>query len=146
MSPREYPDRPWVGIGVVVICDGAVLLVRRGRPPRQGQWGLPGGAQELGETVFDAARREVLEETGLQVIPRKVLTTVDGITRDEAGRVRWHYTLVEVLADCPGGGTPVTGDDADAAVWVPLDAAEAMLDWDEARRVIRLGVAEGPMA
>jgi 8-oxo-dGTP diphosphatase len=146
MSPREYPDRPWVGIGVVVIHDGAVLLVRRGRPPRQGQWGLPGGAQELGETVFDAARREVLEETGLQVIPRKVLTTVDGITRDAAGRVRWHYTLIEVLADCPGGGTPVTGDDADAAVWVPLAAAEAMLDWDEARRVIRLGVAEGPIA
>jgi 8-oxo-dGTP diphosphatase len=146
MSPREYPDRPWVGIGVVVIHDGAVLLVRRGRPPRQGQWGLPGGAQELGETVFDAARREVLEETGLQVIARKVLTTVDSITRDAAGRVRWHYTLVEVLADCPGGGTPVTGDDADAAVWVPLAAAEAMLDWDEARRVIRLGVAEGPIA
>lgn len=125
----------------MVIRDGAVLLVRRGRPPRQGQWGLPGGAQELGETVFEAAAREVLEETGLTVVPRTVLTTVDSVTRDEAGRVRFHYTLVEVLADCPGGGTPVTGDDADAAEWVPLAEAEALLTWSEARRVLHLALA-----
>lgn len=139
---REYPDRPWVGIGVVVHCGGRVLLIRRGRPPRQGQWGLPGGAQQVGETVFEAAAREVLEETGLVAVPERVLTVVDGITRDDEDRVRFHYTLVEVAAGC-AGGEPKAADDADDARWATPEEAEALIDWPETMRVIRMALAPG---
>ena len=87
MSDREYPARPIVGIGIVVIKGNTVLLVRRGKPPNIGAWTLPGGAQELGETTEDAARRELLEETGLEVGPLYFAATVDNIRRDETGRV-----------------------------------------------------------
>ena len=86
---RPYPDRPLVGVGVVVMRGGKVLLVRRGKPPREGQWSLPGGAQELGETVFEAGRREVREETGVELRPDRMehLAVVDMIERDEQGAV-----------------------------------------------------------
>ena len=85
MSDREYPARPIVGIGIVVIKGDTVLLVRRGKPPNIGSWTLPGGAQELGETTEEAARRELLEETGLEVGKLHFAATVDNIRRDEAG-------------------------------------------------------------
>lgn len=136
-SRREYPDRPWVGVGVVVWRDDRVLLIRRGRAPRLGQWALPGGAQAVGETVFETAVREVREETGLTVTPTGVVTVVDGITRDEAGRVRFHYTLVEVAADWVAGD-PACADDALEARWATPDEAAALTEWDETRRVIAL--------
>ena len=114
-----------------------VLLVRRGKPPRNGQWGIPGGAQELGETVFETARREVLEETGLSVTPTAVITAVDSIGHAPDGRIRFHYTLIEVLAEC-AGGDPVPGDDAPEARWATVDEAEALVTWDETRRIIGL--------
>jgi len=95
---REYPDRPFVGIGVIVWCGGRVLLVRRARPPRQGQWSLPGGLQELGEGVLEAARREVREETGLDIDILGIADVVDLIERNDAGRVRYHS-----YDDCPAG-------------------------------------------
>lgn len=139
-SSREYPDRPWVGVGVIVWRGDRVLLIRRGKPPRQGQWSLPGGAQEVGETVFETAVREALEETGLHVVPTEVVTVVDAITPDEDGAVRFHYTLVEVAAECPAGEA-VCADDALEARWATVDEVADLTEWDETRRVIRLSAA-----
>ena len=96
--PREYPPRPIVGIGVAVLRPGAVLLVQRGRPPNLGAWSLPGGAQEVGETAEEAARRELLEETGVTAGPLQLAANVDSIARDETGRVRFHYTIIDFAA------------------------------------------------
>lgn len=118
---REYPDRPWVGIGVVVFRGERVLLVRRGRPPRQGAWSLPGGAQHLGETVEAAARRELREETGVEVGPLRLAAVIDAITEDAAARVRFHYTIVDFAAEWARGEARA-GDDVAAVAWAPLDA------------------------
>lgn len=141
---REYPQHPRVGIGVVVLRGPLeapeVLVVQRGRPPRLGEWGIPGGAQELGETIFEAAAREVLEETGATVEPRAVITALDGIQRDEAGRVRYHYTLVEVLAEWRSGEIRAQDDALDAA-WLVPDAVAERVAWDKTLEVIGAGLA-----
>jgi len=95
---REYPSRPIVGVGVLVKRADRVLLVRRRFDPGRGKWSIPGGLVELGETVRDAALREVYEETGLNVRLDRLLGVVDYIERDERGRVRFHYVLVDFLA------------------------------------------------
>ena len=133
--PRLYPDRPVVGIGAVVWGEGQVLLVRRADPPRRGQWSLPGGAQEIGETVFEAARREVWEETGITIEILGLVDVVDSIHRDEDGQVRYHYTLVDVFAHAAGGDAAAAGDAAEAA-WFELDNLPPL--WPETERVIRL--------
>ncbi|AIB16273.1 phosphohydrolase (plasmid) [Azospirillum argentinense] len=139
-SGREYPDRPWVGVGAVVWRGDRVLLIRRGRPPRMGQWSLPGGAQSVGETVFETAVREVLEETGLHVVPTEVVTVVDAMTLDDAGAVQYHYTIVEVAAESPEGEA-VCADDALEARWATIDEAAELTEWDETERVIRLSAS-----
>jgi ADP-ribose pyrophosphatase YjhB (NUDIX family) len=140
VSDREYPGRPIVGIGIVVLRPDAVLLVRRGRAPALGQWSLPGGAQELGETVEAAARRELREETGLSVGPLTLVAHVDSIHRDTDGRVRFHYTILDFAALWIGGD-PVAGDDVSAFVWAPYDALADHALWPEAVRVIDLARA-----
>jgi ADP-ribose pyrophosphatase YjhB (NUDIX family) len=137
VSDREYPARPIVGIGIVVIKGDTVLLVRRGKPPNIGSWTLPGGAQELGETVEDAARRELLEETGIEVGRLHFTATVDNIRRDETGRVRFHYTIIDFAARWVSG-EPVADTDVTAAVWAPSDSLDEYGLWKEAHRVIAL--------
>jgi 8-oxo-dGTP diphosphatase len=137
---RDYPDRPWVGVGVIIWRGDRVLLIRRGRPPRMGQWSIPGGAQSVGETVFETAVREALEETGLHVVPTGIVTVVDAITPDEEGRVQYHYTLVEVAAES-AEGEPVCADDALEARWTTVEEVGEFTEWDETERVIRLSAA-----
>ena len=137
MSDREYPARPIVGIGIVVIKGDSVLLVRRGKPPNVGAWTLPGGAQELGETAEEAARRELREETGLEADELHFAATVDNIRRDEAGRVRFHYTIID-FATRWISGEPVAATDVTEAVWAPLDALNEFRLWSEAHRVIAI--------
>jgi 8-oxo-dGTP diphosphatase len=137
VSDREYPARPIVGIGIVVIKDDTVLLVRRGKPPNVGAWTLPGGAQEVGETTKDAARRELLEETGIVVGELHFAATVDNIRRDETGRVRFHYTIIDFAARW-ASGEPVAATDVTEAIWVPLDALDQYDLWSEAHRAIAI--------
>ncbi len=140
---REYPAAPMVGIGVVVLRGEEVLLVRRAKAPAAGAWSVPGGAQELGETVEAAARRELLEETGLAVGALRLVAHVDSIHRDAAGRVRFHYTILDFAADY-AGGVAVAGDDVSDVAWVGVDEFERYGLWDEARRVIGLAMSRPP--
>jgi ADP-ribose pyrophosphatase YjhB (NUDIX family) len=136
-SPREYPTRPWVGIGVVSLRDDHVLLIRRGRPPRQGSWSLPGGGQRLGEGAEACARRELLEETGTEVGALHLLAVVDAITPGEAGRTpRFHYTIIDYAGHWTGGEARAGGD-VSAVAWAPIDALAAYALTPEALRVIR---------
>ena len=132
---REYPDRPWVGIGVVVFRGEEVLLVRRGRPPRLGTWSLPGGAQYLGEGVQDTARRELREEAGIELGELHLAEVVDAVSRDDAGRVRFHYTIVDYCGHWRAGEARAA-DDALAVAWAPLDALEPYALTAETRAVI----------
>ncbi|HYC02814.1 MAG TPA: NUDIX hydrolase [Azospirillaceae bacterium] len=137
--PHEYPDHPRVGVGVIVRRGDAVLLVRRGKPPGLGEWSLPGGSQELGETLFETAAREALEETGVTVRPVSVLTGVDNIERDADGRVRFHYTIIDVLADWVSG-EPVPGDDATAARWAAPEEWRALVTWPPLLEVLEMAL------
>ena len=132
---REYPARPIVGIGAVVLRGDSVLLIRRGHPPNEGDWAIPGGAQELGETAEQAARRELFEETGLRVGAMRLVAHVDSIHPGPDGRVRFHYTILDFAAVW-AGGAPVAGGDALEAAFVPLQALDGLGVWSEAVRVI----------
>lgn len=122
-NPRAYPDRPFVGVGVVIFRGEQVLLAQRGTPPREVFWSIPGGAQELDETVREAGLREVREETGLEVEILGLIDVVDSISRDPEGRVEYHYTLVDFFAEWRRGEA-VAGDDCPAVCWADLDDLE----------------------
>jgi ADP-ribose pyrophosphatase YjhB (NUDIX family) len=130
VTGREYPDRPWVGIGCVVFKGEQILLVRRGKPPRLGQWSLPGGAQHLGETAEEAARRELREEAGIEVGPLALAIVVDAISRDEAGRALYHYTIIDFAAAWQRGEARA-GDDVSEVRWA-APAEFAAFDLTEA--------------
>lgn len=134
---RDYPDRPFVGVGAVVLRGDEVLLVRRAKPPSQGHWSIPGGAQHIGESVAEAALREVKEETGLDVDLVEQIAVIDSIRRDEVGRVAFHYTLIDFVA-LWRSGEPVAGDDASETVWAPIVGIADYGLWDETDRIIRL--------
>jgi 8-oxo-dGTP diphosphatase len=115
---REYPEAPVVGVGAVVIDGTKVLLVRRGHEPLKGQWSLPGGALELGETLEQGVAREVLEETGLVVVPERMVEVLDRIFREESTNlVRHHYVLIDFLCRVTGGSLHASSD-ADEVAWV----------------------------
>jgi ADP-ribose pyrophosphatase YjhB (NUDIX family) len=126
---------PQIGIGVVLLRGPEVLLIRRGKPPALGAWSLPGGRQELGETAEACARRELLEETGLAVGPLRLVGHVDSIHRDAAGRIEYHYTILDFAGEYVGGEA-VAGSDVTAVAWVRAEAFDAYGLWDEARRII----------
>ena len=139
---REYPDYPRVGVGAVVLSRGRVLLVRRGKPPGEGRWSLPGGLVDLGETSVDAARREVEEECGITVRIAGLAGVLDRVTRDAGGRVRYHWVLVDYLAFPESDDDTITaGDDAAEVRWVPIDEVERLLTTDGLMDMIRRAAA-----
>lgn len=122
---RLYPERPIVGCLAVVRRGDRALLAQRSLPPGVGKWGFPGGAQELGETVFECAKRELQEETGITAEPERVLTVIEAIRQDAAGKVMTHFTLVCVLLDWRAGeGEPLL--DALQVQWLTPAEAECL--------------------
>jgi len=119
MSHRLYPERPMVGVGVLIEKDGKYLLIKRAADPDKGMWSVPGGLVEVGERVRDAAVREVLEETGLRVELVDRLGVVDKIMRDDGGRVRYHFIIVQFLARIVEGEVRAM-DDALEVRWAGL--------------------------
>ena len=137
MSDREYQPRPIVGIGIVVIRGREVLLCRRGKPPNVGSWTLPGGAQDIGETCQDAARRELHEETALRVGDLHFCSYVDSIRKDDQGRVRFHYTILDFAARWESGAA-VAGSDVSEVQWADMDDLGPYDLWSEAHRIIAI--------
>lgn len=135
---REYPDSPLVGVGAIIIDDGRVLLVKRGHAPLAGEWSIPGGALEVGETVREAAVREAREETGLTVEALELLGVYDRVLRDGNGRTLYHYVLIDFLCRRVAG-EPQPAGDADEARWFTQEEAAQLLLPKDTAEVISLG-------
>lgn len=136
---REYPDAPVIGVGAVIVAAGRVVLVKRGHPPLLGQWSIPGGGLEVGEFVRAAAAREAHEETGLTVEATELLGVYDRVLRDEKGRVRYHYLLVDFLCR-PVTGEVSAADDAAEARWFTRAELDELPLPEDTAEVIRLGL------
>jgi 8-oxo-dGTP diphosphatase len=134
---REYPDSPLVGVGAIVIDDGRVLLVKRGHPPLAGEWSIPGGVLELGETLREAAMREAREETCVTVETADLLGVYDRVIRDDDGRTLYHFVLVDFLCRATTG-VAKAADDADEVRWFTAAETRALPLAEDTAEVIRL--------
>ena|SRR5438552_3583256 len=135
---REYPESPLVGVGAVIIDDGRALLVKRGHPPLAGEWSIPGGVLELGETLSEAAVREAREETCLTVEPAELLGVYDRVLRDDTGGILYHFVLIDFLCR-PLSGKAQAADDADEVRWFTPNEIENLALASDTAEVIRLG-------
>jgi len=122
---RRYPQRPIVGVGALIFQRGRILMAQRGKEPLKGWWSLPGGALELGESLHDGVCREVREETGLEIEPRRVFEIFERIMRDAEGQPEYHYVLIDYLCRVRGG-TLQAGDDVCAVAWLTLAEVKAL--------------------
>jgi ADP-ribose pyrophosphatase YjhB (NUDIX family) len=136
---RDYPDRPIIGVGAVIVEHGRALLVRRGTEPLRGEWSIPGGALELGEKLRHGVRREVLEETGLEVEAGEVLEVFDSIFSDDSGRTQYHYVLIDYLCKVVGGEARA-GSDVSEVMWVTEAELSGLGLREATERVLRKGL------
>lgn len=142
---HEFPDGPVVGVGAVIVRGDKAIIVKRANDPYKGQWSIPGGRVELGESLADAVRREMREETGLDVDVGPVLDVFERIQHHEspglppASRVRYHFVIVDYLCTC-SGGTLCAGDDAEDARWVTSEELDSYDIRQSAVDVIRKGL------
>ena len=136
---RKYPDRPYVGIGAVIVREGRVVLVKRRFEPLAGQWSIPGGAIEAGETLEACITREMAEETGFLVQVGPVIEVLDRITRDDEGRILYHFVLIDYLCWPIGGELQAGSDVAEAVLAEPSELAQYELT-EMATSVIERGL------
>ncbi len=136
---REYPDSPLVGVGAVIVRDNRVLLIRRGQPPLLGEWSLPGGVLECGETLREATIREAREETGLIVETGELLGVYERVVHSEDGRVRYHYVLIDFLCREVAGNLKAGSDAADVRWFESTELDGLNLPFDT-RDVIEKGL------
>lgn len=132
---RDFPDRPLVGVGAVIVHESKVVIVQRGTEPLKGQWSIPGGALEIGETLRQCAAREALEETGLHVEAGEVLEVFDAIYRQPDGRIQYHYVLIDFACRLLGGELRA-GADAVQAKWVTAEELDDYQLAETAKKVI----------
>jgi 8-oxo-dGTP diphosphatase len=135
---REYPETPLVGVGAIIIEEDRVVLVKRGHPPLEGKWSIPGGVLEIGETLRKAAVREALEETGLAVEPGELLGVFERVIPDEQGRMRYHYVLIDFLCRRVSGELQA-GDDAREVRWFGRERLAGLELAQETEEVILKG-------
>lgn len=133
---REYPERPLVGVGGVVISDGHALLIRRGGPPLEGQWSIPGGMLEVGETLLEGVRRELLEETGVEVRVLELIEVFERINLDAGGKARYHFVVLDYLCEALRGEARAGSDVTDVA-WATSEELEKYSLTETATRVIQ---------
>ena len=133
---REYPDRPFIGVGAIIVENSRVVLVKRGHPPLAGEWSIPGGVLEVGETVREGAVREALEETGLTVAPGELLGVFDRVVRDDEKRIRYHYVLIDFRCTRISGDLKAAGDAADAR-WFKWEEVQRLPMAEDTAEVIR---------
>jgi 8-oxo-dGTP diphosphatase len=136
MARREYPRSPIVAVGVIIRDDNRIAMIRRANEPFKGYWTFPGGVIDLGEEVRAAARREAIEETGLDVELEEVAAIVDNVVRDEEGLIRYHYVIIDFLAH-PVGGTLRPGTDAQDARWVGAEDLDTLEVTEKAKKLAR---------
>lgn len=135
---REYPARPLIGVGGVVITNGRALLIRRGGPPLKGEWSIPGGTLELGETLFEGVKRELAEETGLEVQVLALIEAFERIFADDQGRLKYHYVILDYLCEASTRNAKAGSDVTDVAWATEVELAKYSLT-PTAARVIRKG-------
>jgi ADP-ribose pyrophosphatase YjhB (NUDIX family) len=135
---REYPKQPLIGVGAIIIADNKVVLIKRGHAPLAGEWSIPGGVLEVGETMREGVIREAREETSLLIEPMDLLGVYDRVLRDDRGQVLYHYVLVDFLCRIKGGHLHAAGDAADAQWFTQPELSSLPLPADTAE-VIRLG-------
>ena len=137
---RDYPDRPILGVGAVIVSGDRALLVRRATEPLKGEWSVPGGVLELGEKLRDGAAREALEETGLRVEAGEVLDVFDSIFTDADGRTQYHYVLIDFLCRLRAGEA-VAGSDVSEVRWVTESDLAGMKLRESIAQVVCKGLA-----
>jgi len=135
IARREYPDLPLTGVGAVIVKDGKILLVKRAFEPGAGKWSIPGGLVELGEKLSEACEREAKEETGIDIEVLELINAFDMIDRDENGRIKYHYVLVDFLAK-PVSGEEKPNAEVTEMKWVTHREAKAMDLTRTARRAL----------
>jgi len=138
---REYPQQPLIGVGAIIIKDRRVVLIKRGKPPLLGEWSIPGGMLELGETLRQGAEREAVEETGFMVRATELLGVFERIVPDAEQRISYHYVLIDFLCEIISGELCASHDACDAKWFTPQEVAALPLAEDTAA-VIQLGFTE----